>query len=201
MSRKKILIYGDSNTYGYDPRGFSGGRYPIQERWTTILQNNLKDSHEIIADGMNGRPLPNISGSHLHLKRLIAQNQKTDLFVLMLGTNDILLTTDPDAEVPIQKMDHFLPWLKEVLQSDSILVIAPVCIGSGQDRFYERYHRQSILMNRGFELLAGKHHVRFADASSWNIQLAFDQVHFSPEGCKTFAEYMTRLLTADVAPG
>ncbi len=25
----KILFYGDSNTYGFDPRGFGGGRYPV----------------------------------------------------------------------------------------------------------------------------------------------------------------------------
>ena len=25
---KKVLFYGDSNTYGYDPAGFMGGRYP-----------------------------------------------------------------------------------------------------------------------------------------------------------------------------
>ena len=26
--RQKILCYGDSNTYGYDPRAYLGGRYP-----------------------------------------------------------------------------------------------------------------------------------------------------------------------------
>lgn len=26
----RMLCYGDSNTYGYDPRGFRGERYPAE---------------------------------------------------------------------------------------------------------------------------------------------------------------------------
>ena len=29
---EKIIFYGDSNTYGYDPRGFFGMRYPKEVR-------------------------------------------------------------------------------------------------------------------------------------------------------------------------
>ena len=31
----KILCFGDSNTYGYDPRGYFGGRY--DDRWPEVL--------------------------------------------------------------------------------------------------------------------------------------------------------------------
>ena len=51
---KKAFFYGDSNTYGYDPAGFMGGRYPREERWTTILQENLAQTWEVLADGMPG---------------------------------------------------------------------------------------------------------------------------------------------------
>ncbi len=33
----RMLCYGDSNTYGYDPRGFFGGSYPAESRWVGIL--------------------------------------------------------------------------------------------------------------------------------------------------------------------
>ena len=36
MSRR-ILCWGDSNTYGYDPQSPLGGRYPPQVRWTDQL--------------------------------------------------------------------------------------------------------------------------------------------------------------------
>ena len=37
----KVLCYGDSNTYGYDPRGFFGDRYPAECRWVDILARKL----------------------------------------------------------------------------------------------------------------------------------------------------------------
>ena len=41
---KRILCLGDSNTYGYDPRSYVGGRYPETVRWTgrLRLQNGIK---------------------------------------------------------------------------------------------------------------------------------------------------------------
>ena len=37
-----MLCYGDSNTYGYDPRGFVGDRYQKESRWVDILAQKLK---------------------------------------------------------------------------------------------------------------------------------------------------------------
>ena len=34
---KTILFYGDSNTYGYDPRSFFGDRFSREIRWTSRL--------------------------------------------------------------------------------------------------------------------------------------------------------------------
>ena len=50
---KTIVCYGDSNTYGYNPE--NGFRYEYEERWTTILQKELKDSAIVIPEGLNGR--------------------------------------------------------------------------------------------------------------------------------------------------
>ena len=36
---KKILCYGDSNTFGYNP--YDASRYNEHTRWTAILQNIL----------------------------------------------------------------------------------------------------------------------------------------------------------------
>ena len=32
-----VICFGDSNTYGYDPRGYFGGRYNADCRWVDIL--------------------------------------------------------------------------------------------------------------------------------------------------------------------
>ena len=38
----RMLCYGDSNTYGYDPRGFVGDRYQKESRWVDILAQKLR---------------------------------------------------------------------------------------------------------------------------------------------------------------
>ena len=37
----KMLCFGDSNTYGYDPRSYFGGQYPAQHRWVDLLAQKL----------------------------------------------------------------------------------------------------------------------------------------------------------------
>ena len=32
-----VICFGDSNTYGYDPRAYFGGRYDTDCRWVDIL--------------------------------------------------------------------------------------------------------------------------------------------------------------------
>ena len=47
---KKILCYGDSNTFGFNPE--DGSRFDENTRWTAILQKNLINDYEITEEGM-----------------------------------------------------------------------------------------------------------------------------------------------------
>ena len=38
---KKAFFYGDSNTFGYDPADYYGGRYPRPQRWSYLLEKAL----------------------------------------------------------------------------------------------------------------------------------------------------------------
>lgn len=57
---KKIVFYGDSNTYGYDPRGFLSMLYPGEVRWTEKIRERFDGIYEIIEEGQNGRLLPTL---------------------------------------------------------------------------------------------------------------------------------------------
>ena len=48
----RILCFGDSNTWGYDPT--NGLRYEKHQRYTGILQELMKED-DIIEEGSNGR--------------------------------------------------------------------------------------------------------------------------------------------------
>ena len=50
---ENILCYGDSNTFGYNPKNCS--RYDDNTRWTAILQKNLGKEYKVINEGMPNR--------------------------------------------------------------------------------------------------------------------------------------------------
>ena len=74
-----VICSGDSNTYGYDPRGYFGGRYDADSRWVDILAE--KTGWTICNMGQNGREIPSSPPPF---------PADTDLLFVMLGTNDLL---------------------------------------------------------------------------------------------------------------
>ena len=50
-----VICFGDSNTYGYDPRSYLGGRYDTDSRWVDILA--AKTGWTVCNMGENGREL------------------------------------------------------------------------------------------------------------------------------------------------
>lgn len=93
---KRILCYGDSNTWGFTPG--TGVRYAPDVRWTGILQKELGDEVLVIEEGLNGRttvyenPTNPYRNGLTYLMPCLISQKPIDLVVLMLGTNDLLLT-------------------------------------------------------------------------------------------------------------
>ena len=181
---KKIILFGDSNTYGYDPRDFFGGRYPENVRWTTAVRNALSDEYEVIEEGQNGRTLPSISSPYF--RNMIEQLQPDDIFVMMLGTNDILLTNNPNASVPVRRLDEILAYVTENCRGKFILIAPPYISDIYPD--LKPYHDCCIEMNAQFMELAVQYGVKAIDAGAWDIPMGSDGVHFSVEGHKVFGE-------------
>jgi len=192
----RILFYGDSNTYGYDPADPYVQRYPLEKRWTTLLQEKMKGQCEIISEGMNGRKLPDLKYDGERIQHMLNELQEGDLFAVMLGTNDILLTIEPDADIPIGKMHSFLNWLTERRAAGDILVIAPPHIGGSLIRnpLYRRYYVESRKMNAGFKEVAKEFHANIVDTGDWGIELSADLVHLSEQGHRQFASKMAECL-------
>lgn len=90
---KKVLCYGDSNTWGYIPG--SGGRFVYSLRWTGVLQIGLGPEYRIFEEGLNGRTTgsedpddPGTNGAR-SLASILEQYKPLDLIIIMLGTNDM----------------------------------------------------------------------------------------------------------------
>ena len=96
--KKTVIFFGDSNTYGYDPRDVFGGRYPKNRIWTSLAAAALEARWNVVNEGMNGREIPSGQWELRHVDALLRNLREEDIFAVMLGTNDIFLTSDPDAD-------------------------------------------------------------------------------------------------------
>lgn len=171
-----IVCYGDSNTFGYDPRGFFGGRY--DEPWTSLLARS--SGWEVRNNGMNGRTIP---------RRREVFPQNADLIVIMLGTNDLL--QGATAIEAAARMEAFL----DTPDRRKFLLLAPPPMERGAWVRDETLITQSRQLGELYQEVARKLGIRFADAGKWEIPLCFDGVHFTEEGHRRFAEELRKELS------
>lgn len=176
----RVICFGDSNTYGYDPRAYFGGRYPAESRWVDLLTE--KTGWEIINAGENGREIPRREYELIQINQILSQ-RPVDLLIVMLGTNDLLQGATP--ETATARMEAFLTQLP--LSKEQILLIAPPTMQLGEWVTEKSLITASEQLAVHYETLARRLGISFADAGKWNISLTFDGVHFTEEGHKTFA--------------
>ena len=173
----KLWCFGDSNTYGYDPCGFFGGRYAAP--WPELLAE--KTGFQVINDGKNGRMIPEREHEFLQLRR-DAERYNADALIVMLGTNDLL--EGMTAGAAVARMEAFLNRCNLPL----ILLIGPPPMKRGAWVPDDGLVEESKELSRQYEGLAKRRGIRFADAGEWDIALAYDGVHFTEEGHARFAE-------------
>ena len=178
----KILCFGDSNTYGYDPRSYFGGQYPAQHRWVDLLAQKL--NCKVVNAGENGREIPS-RDSELERFDLMLTNQKPlDLLIIMLGGNDLLQGNRVEAVA--QRMDSFLSRIP--LKKSQIILVGPPRMKPGAWITDTQLLDDCVHLNAAFRTVAEKTGVRFVDASDWDIEVTFDGVHYSENGHLSFAE-------------
>ena len=175
----RILCFGDSNTYGYDPRGFFGDRYGAEERWVDLLARQT--GHDCINAGANGREIPR----NPYALRLLTEHA-----LVLLGTNDLL--QGASAKECATRMEAFLhPLLSYCKQ---ILLVASPPMKRGAWVLTDALVAESIHLAEEYKFLAEKLNIPFVDTHLWNIELTFDGVHFTEEGHHAFAENLRKEL-------
>ena len=183
---RRLLCYGDSNTYGYDPSSNLGGRYPKTVRWTGLLD---AEGWKVINKGENGRSIPKRS---YEIDAAIQTVCGTEADI-MLGSNDLL--QDSTAEVCVEIMERFLrAFLTRAKKAPKILLIAPPPMVLGAWVNDPETVEESRKLAGRFEATAHQLGVSFADAGAWNVGLSYDGVHFSEEGHLAFAKGIQKAL-------
>ena len=192
---KKCLFYGDSNTYGVDiTGGHSGARYPEDVRFTGILQESLKNEWECAVEAKVGRCIPSMEFELEEFEEILKNTGKIDLLAIMLGTNDYLSYSKPDAKRVADRMRALISRLfrKEDYSSrrTKILLIAPPKLDFTGDRYYEKFSTLDGGLSKALEEVAKEDDLYFADAGSLDLPVGKDGIHLTIEAQKPLAEYL-----------
>ena len=180
----QILCFGDSNTFGYDPRGFFADRYDRENRWVDLLA--AATGYAVINAGTNGMEIPRLNNP----LRIFDAHRAADIFIIMLGTNDLLQGLS--AKEAAERMESFL--MRLLPYRKSIILVSPPPMQRGTWVPTDLLVAESVCLAKEYAQLAEKLGITFADTRNWNIQMAFDGVHFTVEGHHTFADRLMQYL-------
>lgn len=135
--KKRILCYGDSNTWGYIPG--TAFRYEDDVRWTGVLKKRLGDGFTVLEDGISGRTTvfdQEWARGRNGLKGLdysLQSQMPLDLVTVMLGTNDVSDLGMWRVELGIDEIVRTLMCADSIVRTNSpifpngpkVLLIAP----------------------------------------------------------------------------
>ena len=201
----KIVCFGDSNTYGFNPK--TGGRYDESIRWPKKLQELLGSDYEVIEEGQNGRTIacddPWEGGTKCGMDYVLPmiETKRPDLLIIMLGSNDLKTKFSlPPADIAgslitmIMKIrghcEHYLgcPDMK-------ILVVAPPAFSEPFEEscfalFFDIDNAvaKSKELATWYKLVAEQHGCYFLNATESVSAGMVDHLHLAPEGHAMMAE-------------
>ena len=92
MAKKRIICFGDSLTWGYDP--VNRVRFDESIRWPRVMGQILGDEYEVIEEGQNGRtiatedPAEGEKNGLTYIGPCLETHTPFDVLIIMLGSND-----------------------------------------------------------------------------------------------------------------
>jgi lysophospholipase L1-like esterase len=201
---KSILVYGDSISWGYDPK--DGTRYPPEHRWPRVMEEALGDDARVIDECLNGRMvasdspfMPDRNGRKM-LTPLLESHMPIDLVIVMLGTND---------KAPIMKLDArdiaggcgMMIW--DILKSQAgpdlgtpqILLVAPPPLGEAagfMEMFFYIDEAASPTLSELYRRVADDCGCSFFDAGTVVSASEIDGVHLDPESQVALGKAMAK---------
>ena len=131
---KRVLCYGDSNTWGCSP--WDGSRFDENTRWPMVMASILGDDFFIIEDGLNGRTVLNLSpvdrdaNGIAHINAVIEEYLPLDIAIICLGTNDVFIGDDVPARIITEGVSEIIDvicnaHIHENLKVPEIIVSSP----------------------------------------------------------------------------
>ncbi len=185
---KTVLCFGDSNTWGYDPR--TGGRYPRDARWPGVLRRELGEVYLVIEEGLNGRttvwddPIEGYKNGKTYLIPCLETHNPIDLVIILLGTNDLKMRFSVSAFdiangagvlVDIAQKSAAGPGGRE----PQVLLVAPPPVAklTGFAEMFEGAETKSARFAENYRRVAAERGCAFLDASEVITSSDLDGIH------------------------
>ena len=209
---KRIMCFGDSNTWGAIPN--QPERYDESIRWTRLLARMLGDEYEIIEEAQNGRTTvftdvieERMAGIEYFVPCLDSQSP-LDLIILMLGTNDLKTRFDVNAwsiADGLRRYDNALKTTRNAGKFPKMLLMAPIRIHPGYKNdplFHDLWGEDGVERSKGFadayREAAALYGWDFLNAADYAEASEKDGIHMEPEGhaalAKAVAEKVKEIL-------
>jgi lysophospholipase L1-like esterase len=212
---KRILCFGDSNTWGYTPG--TGERYGAKTRWTGVSQQILGDRYCIVEAGLSGRttvfddPYDNYMNGAAALGYALLEASPVDLVVIMLGTNDLKHTNAVGSARGIGSLISSIRSITsrvpsacylagetnfaDLQKTVEILVVSPIHVHpeitklNPQTVFEsEKRHEKSLEFADAFRRIAAAANACFFDAATVAKPSDIDGIHMMPEAHRALGE-------------
>ena len=196
---KNIMIFGDSNTWGWDPSNDlveAIRRWPDDVRWAGVLQTELGKDYKVIQEGLNGRttvwddPIEEYRCGKHHIIPLLDTHAPLDLVIIMIGTNDLKVRYTVSAQdiangaalildKTLAQVGAFGP------EGPKVLFIAPPPLGpieNGVFKYmFEGNREKSKQMTAFYQGVAESRGVSFFDAGTVAKASETDGLHMPAE--------------------
>ena len=210
-SAKTILCFGDSNTWGDNPRTVKRHpRYPRSIRWPYVLQKLLGDEYEVISEGLCGRtlvaedPVKKHRTGITHLQTILETVDPINLIIVMLGTNDTKNMYNLSARDIETHLEQVISLIKDerirLEKKPGILIVcppSPIASKNGGQMIRE----QEIFKTLPdlFKKSAEKFGCDFLNAGDYITSSDVDGIHLEPEAHQKLAEVISeRIISSKI---
>ena len=187
---KKILCFGDSNTFGFNP--LNGSRFSSSIRWSGILKEALKEKYHVIEQGCNNRTCfsDNPNGIEMTGYKAITKylSHDIDFLILSLGINDLQKFYNVDEKSIVDGFKKIISHCYLINQNLKIILLSPSVINENilnsyfsimfDENSIEKSKRLSIILKSISEEL----NCSFIDLNEYVKPSDVDGLHYDENG-------------------
>lgn len=199
----KIICYGDSNTWGFNPHG--GNRFDKTTRWPAVMSACLGPDFEIAEEGLNGRTIGTFlpQGSPLngleYLEHILKKHPGFDIFILYLGINDLFQRDDIGPEEIAGNIDQALDRIRRASSDISgegekagILLLTPLHLNVPEELsgVYRLQTIKSEYFYPEYERAARAHDAKIIETEKIISASPADGVHIEAEDHRKLGKFL-----------